>query len=274
MIACIAAVSLMYVGGMYLNDWKDADFDRQHRPERPIPEGQINRRTVLFYGAGFFALALIISVIMRPEAALWTLGLIGCITAYDLHHKNNPLSPWVMGGCRALIYPWAASVAGHPFSPELWVATASAYIYTLGLTGIARGSDWSIGWGAVFGRCSGKKSRTVRQLPDGIPTKVILSGCVLLPALLWGGVLVTEDQPVGVWLPVMIIFLTWTGLSLRGWFRNPPQIGFAVGNLIAGFALLDLLAVSVAGPFLLSIAALFFLLFIATLKMQRIISGT
>ena len=33
--------SLLYLGGMFLNDAFDAEFDRQHRPERPIPSGLI-----------------------------------------------------------------------------------------------------------------------------------------------------------------------------------------------------------------------------------------
>ena len=36
------AVSLFYVGGMYLNDAFDAGWERQHRPERPIPAGQVH----------------------------------------------------------------------------------------------------------------------------------------------------------------------------------------------------------------------------------------
>ncbi|HEY0550448.1 MAG TPA: UbiA family prenyltransferase, partial [Verrucomicrobiae bacterium] len=33
--------TLLYVGGMFLNDAFDAEFDAQHRRERPIPSGAI-----------------------------------------------------------------------------------------------------------------------------------------------------------------------------------------------------------------------------------------
>ena len=33
------AMSLLYVGGMYLNDAFDRDIDARERPERPIPSG-------------------------------------------------------------------------------------------------------------------------------------------------------------------------------------------------------------------------------------------
>src|SRR3954469_12134442 len=34
-------ITLLYIGGMYLNDAFDANFDRQHRQEGPRPRGDI-----------------------------------------------------------------------------------------------------------------------------------------------------------------------------------------------------------------------------------------
>src|SRR5215472_16127700 len=34
-------ISCLYLGGMFLNDAFDSDFDAQHRSERPIPSGAI-----------------------------------------------------------------------------------------------------------------------------------------------------------------------------------------------------------------------------------------
>jgi 4-hydroxybenzoate polyprenyltransferase len=36
-----AGATFLYLGGMFLNDAFDTDFDRRHRPERPIVSGQI-----------------------------------------------------------------------------------------------------------------------------------------------------------------------------------------------------------------------------------------
>ena len=47
----LLAMTLFYVGGMYLNDAFDANIDARERPERPIPSGQISRASV--YGLGF-----------------------------------------------------------------------------------------------------------------------------------------------------------------------------------------------------------------------------
>ena len=38
--------TLLYEGGMFLNDAFDADFDAQHRRERPIPSGAISPGSV------------------------------------------------------------------------------------------------------------------------------------------------------------------------------------------------------------------------------------
>src|SRR6478736_6052578 len=42
----LIGASLLYVAGMFLNDAFDIEFDRQFRPERPIPSGAISTRAV------------------------------------------------------------------------------------------------------------------------------------------------------------------------------------------------------------------------------------
>ena len=51
----LGAVSLFYVGGMYLNDAFDRDIDARERPERPIPSGQVSSKMV--FTVGFTMLA-------------------------------------------------------------------------------------------------------------------------------------------------------------------------------------------------------------------------
>lgn len=247
-IGALIAISLFYVAGMYLNDWRDAAYDREHRPERPIPAQEISRNAVLLYALAFFVVAFGISVLLQPVSLLWALALVACITVYDLDHKNNVMSPWVMAGCRALIYPWAASLSGEVFPAELWVACVAAYVYTLGLTYIARGPT-NLG---------------------GL--KCLFTACVFLPAVLWGSYL-SEEALLMRWL-VMAVFLAWTGYSLSGWFSKQPRIGPTVGKLIAGFCFVDLLAIGIATPISLAILILVALLFISTLKFQTLISGT
>jgi 4-hydroxybenzoate polyprenyltransferase len=42
-VTAALALSLFYVGGMWLNDGFDAEVDARERPERPIPAGEIGR---------------------------------------------------------------------------------------------------------------------------------------------------------------------------------------------------------------------------------------
>src|SRR5882762_7455244 len=47
------AATCLYLGGMYLNDAFDAQFDEQHRPERPIPSRAIGVQEVWIWGFGW-----------------------------------------------------------------------------------------------------------------------------------------------------------------------------------------------------------------------------
>src|SRR3954467_13369572 len=46
----LLGATLLYVGGMYLNDAFDAAFDAQYRRERPIPSGAISLSAVWWIG--------------------------------------------------------------------------------------------------------------------------------------------------------------------------------------------------------------------------------
>ena len=52
------AMSLFYIGGMYLNDYFDRAIDATERPQRPIPAGDISAATVPCSGSGCLASAL------------------------------------------------------------------------------------------------------------------------------------------------------------------------------------------------------------------------
>ena len=50
-----AAFSLLYTGGMYLNDAFDRESDARERPERPIPSGRVRAGSVFAIGFGLLA---------------------------------------------------------------------------------------------------------------------------------------------------------------------------------------------------------------------------
>src|SRR5581483_3370517 len=63
--ALLAGTTLLYLGGMFLNDAFDARFDSQYRRERPIPSGRITVQEVWQYGFGLLAAGLIMLFIIK-----------------------------------------------------------------------------------------------------------------------------------------------------------------------------------------------------------------
>lgn len=75
------AMSLLYVGGMFLNDAFDAESDARERPERPIPSGEISAGSVL--GAGFAMLAAGVAMLASFDAQTGIAGLALAAASYS-----------------------------------------------------------------------------------------------------------------------------------------------------------------------------------------------
>ncbi|HEX5009879.1 MAG TPA: UbiA family prenyltransferase, partial [Planctomycetota bacterium] len=91
----LAAFTLFYTGGMFLNDAFDAAIDARERPERPIPSGVVTRGEVFGWGFGQMAAGLLLLALAGTAPALAGLALAASITYYNWNHKANPLSPVV-----------------------------------------------------------------------------------------------------------------------------------------------------------------------------------
>jgi 4-hydroxybenzoate polyprenyltransferase len=249
----MAALSAFYVGGMFLNDAFDREFDARHRPERPIPSGQVSARQV--FGIGFALLALgLLGVAGASRGAdglpAWRAlasgaALAAAIVFYDAHHKGNALSPLVMGLCRVLVVLTAAfSVSPVLPAAAAWAATA-LLCHLIGLTYAAKqehldrlGSLWPLGFLAV-------------PVTYGI-LLALSAPAAWLPLVAYGAVLVFS--------------LGWLRRRARG---DVPR---AVVTLIAGMSLLD--GVVLAGGGHLLAAALAIAAFGLTLALQRWVAGT
>lgn len=246
----LGALTLFYVGGMYLNDYFDAAIDAAERPERPIPSGRVARSTVGGLGAGMLVLGigLVVMVGLRagsPWAPLAAVALAACIVLYDVHHKNNPLSPLVMGLCRILVYLCAALAVVAPPPTALLIAAGAALCYLIGLTYVA-------------------KQENLSRVTNLWPLAFLAAPVIL-------GLILAVDAPL-VW-PFLLAFVVWIGVALRFVFRRAPgDIPRAVVSLIAGISLLDAVFVASAGE--AALAALCLAAFALTLALQRIVSGT
>jgi 4-hydroxybenzoate polyprenyltransferase len=130
-------VTLLYVGGMYLNDAFDANFDQLHRKERPIPRGAIAPQLVWQLGFLFIVMGLASLFGIGLVTGLLGLALVACILLYDAVHKLIGAAPLLMGACRFFVYPVAASAGAGVMGWALWGGLALA-VYVVGLSFLAR----------------------------------------------------------------------------------------------------------------------------------------
>src|ERR1700694_1585185 len=122
-VALVAlAMSLLYVGGMYLNDYFDRNIDARERPTRPIPAGDISAPVVAVIGLALLAAGAALLAFAGIVATIVGLALAFTIVIYDAFHKGNPVAPLAMGLCRALVYAGAAAAATGTVSPPAIVA--------------------------------------------------------------------------------------------------------------------------------------------------------
>ena len=246
------AFSLLYTGGMYLNDAFDRESDARERPERPIPSGRVRADAVFATGLGLLAAGVLVVAVAAAgpvgggRAAVWSgLLLASVIVAYDAWHKANPLSPVVMGLCRVLVYVTAALAAAGRVGPAVAGGAVGLLCYLVGLTYVAKQENLT----------------EVRHLWP----LVFLAAPFLYawPALL----------SAGVGAVLYLGFLAWVAYAVA-WLVRPGRrdIRRAVVSLIAGISLLDALLIAGAGdPVRATWAVVGFAL---TLVFQRWVPGT
>ena len=247
----LAAVSFAYAGGMFLNDAFDAEIDRRERPERPIPSGRVSPRTVFAYGAMLLAACVfgltIVGILSGTGLFPATAGvlLVALIVLYNWRHKENPLSPIVMGLCRVLVYVTAGlSVTTDP-PAALWIGAFLLLCHLIGLTYVA-------------------KQETLGRIANLWPL-------LFLAAPLVAGGALSAREPVVVFFWLALIGAVFASLRFVA-RRGPGDIPRAVMTLIAAISLLDSLLIAGQGRIGLALTAAFG--FVATLFLQRFVRGT
>lgn len=128
-LACFA-MSLMYIAGAFLNDAFDRDHDRELRPTRPIPAGEVHAAVV--FDSGFALLVGGIAAVAIAALALgagWkpvisALALGSLIIFYDASHKHSRFAPLVMTLCRLCVYTTAALLFRRDLCDQLVLGAA------------------------------------------------------------------------------------------------------------------------------------------------------
>ena len=209
--------TLLYVGGMYLNDAFDAEFDAEYRRERPIPSGAVSRGMVWKLGFGMLLAGTALMFLFGFSTAIFGLLLAASILLYNWLHKMVTFSPLLMALCRLLLYLTASSAA------------------VTGVTGLAM---WSgLGLAAYIVGLS----YLARKEATGVVIQHWPQLLLVLPPVL--ALLVNDRESFQPALLIGAVFVLWTVRTLRSVWMEPRNVPRAVGGLLAGICWVDLLAV-------------------------------
>ena len=115
----IASVAGSQVATGALNDWADRDRDRQARPEKPIPAGEISPVAALGIASAGLVLQLAASLPLGALATLLGITALGSAVAYDLGLSRTPASvvPYLVSF--GLLPLWIAAGLGVPLERVL-----------------------------------------------------------------------------------------------------------------------------------------------------------
>ena len=136
----LIGMSLLYGGGMVLNDVCDSVIDREERPQRPIPSGRVGRRAAAGLAGGLLLAGWLCTMVYAPPVVWIAFGLILSITAYNLWHRIRVIGLLLMPLCRGLLVLTAAATVrsgvsdGTLVSPLILCSALSVAGYTLAIT--------------------------------------------------------------------------------------------------------------------------------------------
>ena len=248
----VVVALLLYMGGLVLNDWADEEEDSRDRPDRPIPSGRVGKSSALalaiFLLAGGIGLAFCVSL----QCVVVALILSVAVVFYDLVAKRIPvLGVVAMGSCRGLsvLLGWGASGTAVP-PRAVWLAVAVITTYIVAVSTIAAGETrggpigprrWAIPLVVVA-------AVSASQYIGASTTGLVVGFVVLIYALLY-------SIQLGRALP-------------------PHHVAAAVGGLIRGLILLQLLLCLSCGPAGTVFAIVLLILHIAAVALSRRFYGS
>jgi hypothetical protein len=248
LLLCLGG-TLLYTGGMFLNDVCDVDFDAEFRRERPIVSGALSRRAVIIAAAALFVVGVVLIARINGRSGMFAVGLTMLIVVYDWTHKRIRTGPLLMAGCRFLLYLAAASAGLAGITPRALLFAAALGIYVAGLSYLARSESRP----AAISRPSATSSG-----PSGYLWLLLLAPVVSALAL-------NHSVPTALRCLPLILCLGWAMIAAR------ERLGRAVGLLLAGIILVDLIAISTTS---LPMIAGYVVLFGVTLLFQKYIPAT
>ena len=248
--ALLLGSSLMYVGGMYLNDYCDVKFDKEFRPERPIPSGHVSQRAVLLLTLGLLGSGYALVAWVNLQVALLGALLLSLIVAYNIVHKKTGFGVALMAGCRTGVYLMVGAASLGGLNSEVVWAGILMFLYVLGITCLARTESTG---GAL------SKTGLIAILSP-------LVGILFAGAMnsLWIGVLLSSGTLAG-W-----IYFAFSKAKVNGRLIA----GKTIGPLLAGICLVDWAILSSMRQFSLTTGGFLVAFFLFAIIAQRRIPAT
>lgn len=238
--------TLLYIGGMFLNDAVDADWDSRHKNDRPIVKGHISQKEVWIWSMALLGIGAFFLIGLGKEVGAYGVLTLTFIVLYDVLHKGISWSPILMCLCRFFLILSAAATGTEGVNGlAVWTAVVMA-CYIAGLSYLAR-------------------SESIPGVLKFWPIILLITPLVLA----W---IINDAGFKAPGLAFSVVLLGW--VTWRLWFtygQATPQIGKTISGLLAGIVLVDLLSVAGGTPIL---TAVFIALFGLALVLQRTIPAT
>jgi hypothetical protein len=207
------AVVLFYVGGNFLNDCADREWDMVNRPERALPRGVFSAKAYRVAFLACFGIGLVICSFSGWRALMIAFALVWLIVWYTEIHKRTALSVIPMGLCRACLPVLGYVAVRGGIGGTMLLPALSLLLYIIALSLSAR---WE-------------------SKPDVPEEKKNLSRLLLAAAGFVAALIPMMVMPLVGWIG-MIAFFLWMGLCVTKYRLPVPA---HVSALLAGIPLVD-----------------------------------
>jgi 4-hydroxybenzoate polyprenyltransferase len=244
----LLGASFLYVGGMFLNDAFDREYDRVNRRERPIPSGEITAAEVWRWGLAWLACGMVSLMFLGWVPLMLGILLTVAILAYDALHKLVSFAPLLMAVCRLLLY---------------WVAAACAVD---GVTGLALWSSLALASyvsGLSVYAARERSKQALPYWPIALLSAPVFLAWVANTGPTYGPRVLLLASLLAVWIARAV---------QKGYRRSGANVPATVSGLLAGIVLVDLLAI--AGGDSVGMSLVFLGLFGLTRVAQRFVPAT
>lgn len=273
----IIATSMLYLGGCILGDYKDIEYDKKNRPNRPLPLGILSLSFAASSAYILLIAGLLTSWLASPLSYAITqqasslnkvqlglaLLLTSCITIYALtHKKTGPYALINMALCRFLLVATASSTlfvigkTSYSFQPFVTIAlilagTIGTYTFLLSSVASTESTPRHYQY---------RKALSIALL--ALPFLSLITRHLLDLAN------VTDLPHISLTIVAVTIYILWSSFALGALNTSKPDF---VSRALAGFCLIDM---CFAATFSAPLTITCFVLFCLALLLQKIAPAT